>query len=331
MGITVSNQRKNRFKLPSSKLAKNVYIVLGISGLIIAAVLVPQGFKKTASTGTDTITLSPASGVYNTGSTISVAINVTSTTDLIDSVQASLTYTSGLTFNSITVAPAFASLCGQSAGGAGVVNISCATSGATGLTGTNLFATVNFTLNATSGTAGVSVGSASQIYVYNNQGINQWNGVVSTSTYTVSLPPTVSLTTPAAGEIHNSVVLTANPVDQSGKGITKVDFYLNGTTLLATDTTSPYTYTLNTLTETDGAFTLTAKATDGNGGVTTSSAVAVTIGNGDINGDGHVNLTDLQLLATNYSKAGTFATGDLNLNGTVDLGDLQILAINYGF
>src|SRR5690349_11381799 len=58
--------------------------------------------------------------------------------------------------------------------------------------------------------------------------------------------------------------------------LSKVDFY-QGTTLLGTDTTSPYTIAWTNVPV--GVYSLTAKATDDNGAVTVSSAVTVNVFN----------------------------------------------------
>ncbi len=53
--------------------------------------------------------------------------------------------------------------------------------------------------------------------------------------------------------------------------------------------------------------------------------------NADINGDGHVNATDLSILASNYGKTGqSFAQGDINGDSTVNILDLSVLATNWG-
>ncbi len=58
---------------------------------------------------------------------------------------------------------------------------------------------------------------------------------------------------------------------------------------------------------------------------------------GDINGDGYVNVGDLQALATAWgsqagppSSANWNADADLNSDGYVNVGDLQILVANWG-
>ncbi len=53
---------------------------------------------------------------------------------------------------------------------------------------------------------------------------------------------------------------------------------------------------------------------------------------GDANRDGHVDVSDLGILATNYGAGAEsgWTTADFNADGTVDVSDLGILATNYG-
>ncbi|MFW0737703.1 Ig-like domain-containing protein, partial [Flavobacterium sp. T12S277] len=96
--------------------------------------------------------------------------------------------------------------------------------------------------------------------------------------FTVSnnIAPTVSITTPADNAIYvapATLALSATANDTDGT-ISKVEFY-NGATLLGTSTTSPYSYNWSSVAA--GTYTLTAKAYDNNGVVTTSSAVVVKV------------------------------------------------------
>jgi hypothetical protein len=56
---------------------------------------------------------------------------------------------------------------------------------------------------------------------------------------------------------------------------------------------------------------------------------------GDLNGDGKINLDDLELLSLNYGKraapGGGTLTGDLNGDGIVNQLDVTILKANYSF
>ncbi len=88
--------------------------------------------------------------------------------------------------------------------------------------------------------------------------------------------PTVSLTAPAASAAYAApatINLAANAADSDGS-VSKVEFY-NGTTLLGTDNTAPYTYSWTNVAA--GSYAITAKATDNGGATTTSAAVAVTV------------------------------------------------------
>jgi GH35 family endo-1,4-beta-xylanase len=95
---------------------------------------------------------------------------------------------------------------------------------------------------------------------------------------TNGVSPVVNLTAPANGATYAAganVTLTATATDADGT-ISKVEFY-NGTTLLTTLTTSPYTYVWNGVAE--GTYTITAVATDNSGNKTTSTAATITVGN----------------------------------------------------
>ena len=90
--------------------------------------------------------------------------------------------------------------------------------------------------------------------------------------------PTVSLTSPAANTSvagKATVTLSATASDTGGS-IAKVEFF-NGSTLIATDTTSPYSYSWTGVAP--GTYTITAKATDNLGGTKTTAPVTLTVTN----------------------------------------------------
>src|SRR6266581_2674239 len=92
----------------------------------------------------------------------------------------------------------------------------------------------------------------------------------------VNAPPTVSLTAPANNAVFNpgsTIALAATAADSDGT-ISKVEFF-RGTTLIGSDTTSPYSF--NWTSVPTGAYTLTARATDNLGRSTTSAAVAIRV------------------------------------------------------
>ena len=99
--------------------------------------------------------------------------------------------------------------------------------------------------------------------------------------------PTVSLTAPATGAtcpaaptVTGTVTVTATAADD--QGVARVEFYADDD-LIATDTAAPYQASWNTLdlltTAFDGCHTLTAKAYDAGGQVTTSTAGTITVAN----------------------------------------------------
>ncbi|HEY8400576.1 MAG TPA: Ig-like domain-containing protein, partial [Cytophagaceae bacterium] len=91
--------------------------------------------------------------------------------------------------------------------------------------------------------------------------------------------PTVSITAPGSGATYTapaSFTITATASDPDGS-ISKVEFY-NGTTLLGTDNTSPYSYAWSGVVA--GTYTLTAKTYDNSGAVSTSSSVTITVTSG---------------------------------------------------
>ena len=53
--------------------------------------------------------------------------------------------------------------------------------------------------------------------------------------------------------------------------------------------------------------------------------------NGDMNGDGRVDVDDLELFAAAFGKRGERLRGDFNGDGAVDNKDLEILRSNYGY
>lgn len=91
-------------------------------------------------------------------------------------------------------------------------------------------------------------------------------------------PPSVSITSPQQGAtftVGDNITITATASDSDGS-VTQVEFY-QGNTLLATDMTAPYSFTWNNVTA--GNYTLTARATDNEGGIGNAS-VSVSVGSG---------------------------------------------------
>ncbi|MBP9695123.1 MAG: fibronectin type III domain-containing protein [Candidatus Magasanikbacteria bacterium] len=91
-----------------------------------------------------------------------------------------------------------------------------------------------------------------------------------------NVAPTVSLTSPSNNTsvtAGTSVSLIATATDSDGT-ITSVEF-LNGSTVLGSDATSPYSFTWTNVQS--GTYTLTARATDNSAAQTVSSPVSLTV------------------------------------------------------
>lgn len=107
---------------------------------------------------------------------------------------------------------------------------------------------------------------------YDNLGHTTISGVIKT---VVAPPPTVTLNSPKSTDSFKEPATINLSATATAYGtIKKVDFY-NGSTLIISDTTSPYSYAWNNVKA--GNYTLTAKAYDDRGLSTTSSSVAITV------------------------------------------------------
>jgi large repetitive protein len=90
--------------------------------------------------------------------------------------------------------------------------------------------------------------------------------------------PTVAITSPANGTSFSfltfSTTIQANASDNVG--VTQVVFY-DGATVIGTDTTAPYSVSWSLSGAPKGTHTLTAKAHDAAGNVTTSAPISVKV------------------------------------------------------
>jgi chitodextrinase len=90
--------------------------------------------------------------------------------------------------------------------------------------------------------------------------------------------PTVSITAPTAGAtIIGSTTITASAADNTGgSGVAKVEFYIDST-LVSTDTTSPYNFNWDPTSYPNGAHTISAKAYDNVSPANIASSTSVSI------------------------------------------------------
>ena len=111
--------------------------------------------------------------------------------------------------------------------------------------------------------------------VANNIGSSPTVGVTVSNDTTA---PSTSITAPANGAtVSGTTNVTASATDNVG--VTKVEFWLDGA-LASTDTTSPYEWSWNTATVSNGSHSVLSKAYAAANNVGTSSTVAVTVSNG---------------------------------------------------
>jgi hypothetical protein len=125
---------------------------------------------------------------------------------------------------------------------------------------------------------GVNGQNDSPVYLwdYANVSNQKWKIELITNGPAPNVAPSVSLTSPvnnASVNAPGSISIAANASDSDGS-VAKVQFY-NGGTLLSEDGSSPYSYTWSNVAA--GTYTITAKAIDDKGAVTTSSAISVTV------------------------------------------------------
>ena len=103
----------------------------------------------------------------------------------------------------------------------------------------------------------------------------------SSATLTVNpdtTPPTVSITSPAANTtVSGTITVTASASDSVG--VSSVQLQVDGANVGSPDTTSPYTFSLDTTALSNASHSLTAVATDTVGNSATSSAVSITVSN----------------------------------------------------
>src|SRR5439155_20520526 len=92
-------------------------------------------------------------------------------------------------------------------------------------------------------------------------------------------PPTVSVTAPAGGATVSGSSVTVSASASDNVSVAGVQFQLDGASLGAEDTASPYSVTWNTTTAANGTHQLTALARDSSGNTATSASVSVTVNN----------------------------------------------------
>jgi glucose/arabinose dehydrogenase/PKD repeat protein len=108
-----------------------------------------------------------------------------------------------------------------------------------------------------------------------------------------TVPPQVSITSPASGaQLSNSITITATASDNVG--VAGVQFFVDNVAVGSEDTATPYSVNWDTRSVANGTHTLTARARDTAGNVSTSSGVAVNVSNANFF-QNEILVTDLDL------------------------------------
>ncbi len=116
------------------------------------------------------------------------------------------------------------------------------------------------------------------VYIYSGTSATAYNLAL---TYTGGTPPPPADTTAptaSATESGTSGTITFSATATDNVGVTKVEFYVDGA-LKGTDTTSPYSMTLDSTTLTNATHSLVAKAYDAAGNIGSSTAVSFSVSN----------------------------------------------------
>jgi chitodextrinase len=138
-----------------------------------------------------------------------------------------------------------------------------------GTTGGTTYSDTSLTASSTYSYEVLATDAAGNLSPYSNQ-------VSATTQPLDTVPPVVTLTSPVNGAIVTATVaVTATASDNVG--VAGVQFLLDGANLGAEDFSTPYSLIWNTATASRGDHTLSARARDAAGNVTTSLGVTITV------------------------------------------------------
>jgi hypothetical protein len=265
---------KTRFSKPS-------LIVFCVIFAAVGAYIIWRSF---AAPPPPTVYLSPASRTIAGSTNFTVQIREDSGSTTVNAIQANLTYDSSLIdYVSVDDTGSAFPTVAQTSGGGGSIQIARGTSCSTtcaAVSGDQLVTTITFHTKTTSGAASVAF-TTGTVLASSTTNLDILGSLAATAggTYTVDVtPPTASITSPINGatlRLGNTVPITVNASD-TGSGISKVEFYVDGT-LVAYYTSGPYSYPWNTTGLSLGAHTLQAKAYDAANNVTTTPLTNVTL------------------------------------------------------
>jgi acid phosphatase type 7 len=150
-----------------------------------------------------------------------------------------------------------------------------------------------------------------------DKGASRTSSGASVTVRAPNVPPTVSLSSPTNASSFTApaaITLAATAADSDGT-VARVEFF-HGNTLIATDTTAPYAFTWNNVAA--GSYSITARATDNSGAVTTSAAATVTVNAAPPNVSPTVAITSPSSGSSFAAPASfTFAANAADSDGTI--------------
>ena len=141
-----------------------------------------------------------------------------------------------------------------------------------------------------------------------------------------SVQPATNLTLKVANQIGTAVLLSWT--GSENRVIGGYNIFRNGVKIATVTSGNSYTDTSLTA-NTSYSYYVQAYDPFGNIASPTVSQAITTYFPADINGDGHVNLIDLSILASKWGSTTNLGRADINGDGTVNLIDLSILASEY--
>ena len=155
------------------------------------------------------------------------------------------------------------------------------------------------------------------VEVTNANNCKATSAVTAVTTNSANQPSLITITSPAANaSVTGAIDIAVNVTDPDGS-IVLVEF-LDGSTVIGTSTTAPYTYTWDN--PSVGSHTITVRVTDSNGGITISAPTLVTSGS-----------TTTGVQSSNTISAVVYpnpSNGDVYIDTDVDLSNASFTLID---
>lgn len=262
------------------------------------------------------LALAPPTATYSNGASIAVAVNVDSGTELINTVQAAITYDPAqLQFVSVTEGTAFTTVAATDTATPGLIRL--ARGKQTSLSGNNLMTTINFKVIAGTGTARVAVDVPNSYVVRTSDNVN-----------ILSFGKNSLLTLTTASSVISAVSPMISPVSGGTRVTITGTNFVSGTTIRfgtasATSVVFVSSTSLTAVTPPNPLGWSTITLTTPTGQTVQFSGFKYVPNPGDVNNDGRVNAIDLSIL---ISKDGqNYPQADFNGDGTVGAADMAIM------